>query len=86
VEPGRAAIDNDTEASMTTPCQRHALNHAFLVALYAATGHPQHSELAYVRLLSTSCCTMGPAATRGSLSVSLSVGIVLLGGSVLGTS
>ena len=47
----RAANDN-TEASMMTPCQRHALNHAFLVALYAATGHPQHSELAYVRLLS----------------------------------
>jgi hypothetical protein len=37
---------------MITPCQRHALNHAFLVALCAATGHPQHSELAYVRLLS----------------------------------
>ena len=36
---------------MMTPCQRHALNHAFLVALYATTGHPEHSELVYVRLL-----------------------------------
>jgi hypothetical protein len=39
------------EVSMMTPCQRYALNHAFLVALYAATGHPMHSELAYVRML-----------------------------------
>ena len=36
---------------MMTPCQRHALNHAFLVALYAAGGYPEHSELTYVRLL-----------------------------------
>ena len=36
---------------MMTPCQRQALNHAFLVALYASTGHPEHSELTYVRLL-----------------------------------
>ena len=37
---------------MMTPCQRYALHHAFLVALYAATGNPAHSELAYVRLVS----------------------------------
>jgi hypothetical protein len=33
------------------PCLRAALGHAFAVALYALTGHPQHAELAMVRLM-----------------------------------
>jgi hypothetical protein len=33
------------------PCHRAALTQAFLVVLYATTGHPRRSELAYVRLL-----------------------------------
>ena len=34
-----------------TPCHRAALTHAVLAALYSATGHPEHSELAFVRLM-----------------------------------
>jgi hypothetical protein len=41
-----------TPVRITTPCHHAALTHAFLVVLYATTGHPRRSELAYVRLLS----------------------------------
>lgn len=34
-----------------TDARRAALARSFLVALYAITGHPEHSEVAYVRLL-----------------------------------
>jgi hypothetical protein len=47
----RHAADDNAETSMMTPCERHALNQAFLVALYAASGYPEHSELTCVRLL-----------------------------------
>ena len=34
-----------------TTCHRAATTLGFLAALYLATGHPEHSELVYVRLL-----------------------------------